>query len=147
MHKILTTGLMAFLVMGCAEYLPMSGGALEGRVVPLPQSLDQIVEDNIIQLETRAGDAYSVNLWVVEVTNHLHVFAGDNKANWVEDIEQNSNVRLRSGDEIYELAAVRVNDPEMFAAFSNAWEAKYGNRPQNESVEETYLYRLSPRRP
>ena len=76
--KILTTGLMAFLVMGC--YLPMSGGALEGRVVPLPQSLDQIVEDNIIQLETRAGDAYSVNLWVVEVANHLHVFAGDNKA-------------------------------------------------------------------
>ena len=147
MHKILTTGLMAFLVMGCAEYLPMSGGALEGRVVPLPQSLDQIVEDNIIQLETRAGDAYSVNLWVVEVANHLHVFAGDNKANWVGDIEQNSNVRLRSGDEIYELAAVRVNDPEMFAAFSNAWEAKYGNRPQNESVEETYLYRLSPRRP
>lgn len=147
MHKILTTGLMAFLVMGCAEYLPMSGGALEGRVVPLPQSLDQIVEDNIIQLETRAGDAYSVNLWVVEVANHLQVFAGDNKANWVEDIEQNSNVRLRSGDEIYELAAVRVNDPEMFAAFSNAWEAKYGNRPQNESVEETYLYRLSPRRP
>lgn len=147
MHKILTTGLMAFLVMGCAEYLPMSGGALEGRVVPLPQSLDQIVEDNIIQLETRAGDAYSVNLWVVEVANHLYVFAGDNKANWVEDIEQNSNVRLRSGDEIYELAAVRVNDPEMFAAFSKAWEAKYGNRPQNESVEETYLYRLSPRRP
>ena len=138
---------MAFLVMGCAEYLPMSGGALEGRVVPLPQSLDQIVQDNIIQLETRAGDAYSVNLWVVEVANHLYVFAGDNKANWVEDIEQNSNVRLRSGDEIYELAAVRVNDPEMFAAFSNAWEAKYGNRPQNESVEETYLYRLSPRRP
>ena len=147
MHKILTTGLMAFLVMGCAEYLPMSGGALEGRVVPLPQSLDQIVQDNIIQLETRAGDAYSVNLWVVEVANHLYVFAGDNKANWVEDIEQNSNVRLRSGDEIYELAAVRVNDPEMFAAFSKAWEAKYGNRPQNESVEETYLYRLSPRRP
>ena len=146
MHKILTTGLMAFLVMGCAEYLPMSGGALEGRVVPLPQSLDQIVEDNIIQLETRAGDAYSVNLVGVEL-HHLHVFAGDNKANWVEDIEQNSNVRLRSGDEIYELAAVRVNDPEMFAAFSNAWEAKYGNRPQNESVEETYLYRLSPRRP
>jgi hypothetical protein len=113
----------------------------------LPQSLDKIAQDNIIQLETRVDEAYSVNLWVVEVASHLHVFAGDNNANWVEDIEQNSNVRLRSGDEIFELAAVRVNDPTIFAAFSDAWEAKYGNRPQNESVEETYLYRLGPRNP
>ena len=147
MRKFITTGLMGLLVMGCAEYLPISSGSLEGRVSPLPQSLDKIAQDNIIQLETRVDEAYSVNLWVVEVASHLHVFAGDNKANWVEDIEQNSNVRLRSGDEIFELAAVRVNEPTIFAAFSDAWEAKYGNRPQNESVEETYLYRLGPRNP
>ena len=94
MRKFITTGLMGLLVMGCAEYLPISGGSLEGRVSPLPQSLDKIAQDNIIQLETRVDEAYSVNLWVVEVASHLHVFAGDNKANWVEDIEQNSNVRL-----------------------------------------------------
>lgn len=147
MHKFIITGLMALFVMGCAEYLPISGGALEGRVLPLPQSLDKITEDKIIQLETGVDEAYSVNLWVVEVAGYLHVFAGDNKAAWVENIEQNKNVRLRSGDDIFELEAVRVTDPQYFSAFSDAWEVKYGNRPQNEDVEQTYLFRLAPRAP
>jgi len=145
MRKLITAVLIGLLASGCAEYLPISSGALEGRVLPLPPSLDRITQDKIIQLETSAGDPYSVNLWVVEVVDDLHVFAGDNKATWVENIEQNPNVRLRSGDEIFELEAVRVNDPEIFALFSEAWEAKYGNRPQNESVAQTYLYRLRPR--
>ena len=140
-----TTILLGLLVTGCAEYLPISSGALEGRVLPLPPSLDRITQDKIIQLETGTSEAYSVNLWIVEVSGYLHVYAGDNKAKWVENMEQNSNVRLRSGDEIFELEASRVNDPEIFELFAEAWEAKYGNRPQNESVEQTYLYRLRPR--
>ena len=120
----------------------MSGGTLEGRVSPLPPSLDRIIQDKIIQLETGASEAYSVNLWVVQVAGDLHVFAGDNKTTWVNHIEQNNNVRLRSGDEIFELKAIRVNDTAIFELFSAAWEAKYGNRPQNESVAQTYLYRL-----
>ena len=145
MRKWTTTILLSLLVTGCAEYLPISSGALEGRVLPLPPSLDRITQDKIIQLETGTIEAYSVNLWVVEVLGYLHVFAGDNKAKWVENMEQNSHVRLRSGDEIFELEAIRVNDPETFELFAEAWAAKYGNRPQNESVEQTYLYRLRPR--
>ena len=145
MPKFTTTLLLGLLATGCAEYLPISSGALEGRVLPLPPSLDRITEDKIIQLETGTSDAYSVNLWVVEVSGYLHVYAGDNKATWVENMEQNSHVRLRSGDEIFELEAIRVNDPETFELFAEAWAAKYGNRPQNESVEQTYLYRLRPR--
>ena len=145
MPKFTTTLLLGLLATGCAEYLPISSGALEGRVLPLPPSLDRITQDKIIQLETGTSEAYSVNLWIVEVSGYLHVYAGDNKANWVENMEQNSNVRLRSGDEIFELEASRVNDPEIFDLFAEAWEAKYGNRPQNESVEQRYLYRLSPR--
>jgi len=145
MRKWTATILLSLLVTGCAEYLPISSGALEGRVLPLPPSLDRITQDKIIQLETGTIEAYSVNLWVVEVLGYLHVFAGDNKAKWVENIEQNSKVRLRSGDKIFELEAIRVHDPEIFELFAEAWEAKYGNRPQNESVEQTYLYRLRPR--
>ena len=145
MPKFTTTLLLGLLATGCAEYLPISSGALEGRVLPLPPSLDRITEDKIIQLETGKSEAYSVNLWVVEVSGYLHVYAGDNKATWVENMEQNSDVRLRSGDQIFELEASRVNDPDIFELFAEAWEAKYGNRPQNESVEQTYLYRLRPR--
>ena len=145
MPKFTTTLLLALLVTGCAEYLPFSSGELEGKVLPLAPSLDRITQDKIIQLETGTSEAYSVNLWVVEVLGNLYVFAGDNKAKWVENMEQNSQIRLRSGDEIFELEAIRVNDPETFELFAEAWAAKYGNRPQNESVEQTYLYRLRPR--
>ena len=79
MRKLTTAILLGLFVMGCAEYLPISGGALEGRVLPLPAALDRITQDKIIQLETSASEAYSVNLWVVEVMGYLHVFAGDNK--------------------------------------------------------------------
>ena len=86
MRKFTTAILLGLIVAGCAEYLPMPSGALEGRVQPLPLSLDRITQDKIIQLETGTSEAYSVNLWVVEVAGYLHVFAGDNKATWVENI-------------------------------------------------------------
>ncbi len=62
MRRLINTVLLALIVIGCAEYLPMSGGTLEGRVAPLPLSLDRIIQDKIIQLETGASEAYSVNL-------------------------------------------------------------------------------------
>ena len=145
MRRLTATILSGLLLAGCAEYLPLASSTLKGRVSPLALSLDRIIQDKIIQLETGASEAYSVNLWVVEVEGYLHVFAGDNKAKWVENMDQNSSVRLRSGDEVFELEAARVSDPEVFELFAKAWEAKYGNRPRNESVEETYLYRLRPR--
>lgn len=145
MGKISLIVLAALFFGGCAEYLPISGGQIEGVVTPAPQQWGAVAEDKIIQLETNAGKAYSVNLWVVEVSGSLHVFAGDKRANWVEDIEQNPNVRLRAETSIFELEAVRVNDAQEFELFAQAWEAKYGNRPRNENVDETYLYRLRPR--
>jgi hypothetical protein len=126
--------------------LPISSGALKGVVASIPQQWEGVADDKIVQFETQAGEAYSVNLWVVEVSGFLHVFAGDNRANWVEDIEQNANVRLRAGNEIYELEAQRVSDADVFEQFAQAWEAKYGSRPRNENVTETYLYRLQARR-
>ncbi|MEZ7819386.1 MAG: hypothetical protein ACI883_001360 [Candidatus Azotimanducaceae bacterium] len=140
-YLLIFTGLF---FAGCAEYLPISGGQMEGVVTPAPQQWGAVADDKIIQFETNAGEAYSVNLWVVEVSGSLHVFAGDNRANWVEDIEQNANVRLRAGDSIFEFEALRVIDAQEFELFAQAWETKYGNRPRNENIAETYLYRLRP---
>lgn len=146
MNKFYIAVLVGLLCSGCAEYLPISSGALKGVVASIPQQWEGVADDKIVQFETQAGEAYSVNLWVVEVSGFLHVFAGDNRANWVEDIEQNANVRLRAGNEIYELEAQRVSDADVFEQFAQAWEAKYGSRPRNENVTETYLYRLQARR-
>jgi hypothetical protein len=125
--------------------LPISGGRIEGAVSPLPEQWGALADDKIIQFETNPGEAYSVNLWVVEVSGSLYVFAGDNKASWVKDIEQNPNVRLRAETSIFELEAVKVNGAQEFESFAQAWEVKYGNRPRNEDVDKTYLYRLRSR--
>ncbi|MDG1441049.1 MAG: hypothetical protein P8R02_00015 [Pseudomonadales bacterium] len=144
----LTVSLMFFATLAlssCTEYLPISSGALSGTATETPAQWTDVAPVEIIQLETGGEDAYSVNLWVVELGGNLHVFAGDNRATWVENIEANDDVRLRANDLIYSLRATRVTDAPTFEVFAQAWEAKYGNRPRNENVDETYLFRLNPR--
>lgn len=138
---VLITGLSS-----CAEYLPTAMGSLSGEVVALPISWSSVADEEVIQLETLGDDgAYSVNLWVAEVDGSLHVFAGDNYANWIQNMERKPEARLGVDGRIYELKGTRVTDPEVFERFAQTWESKYGNRPRNENVEETYLIRLSPR--
>jgi hypothetical protein len=129
----------------CSEYLPIAGGKLEGTVSPLPAQWSELATTEIVQLESTGEAPYSVNLWVAEVGGALHVFAGDNLAEWVKNIAANPDVRLKIGEEIFELRAIRVTDAGVFETFAQAWASKYGNRPRNENVDETYLFRLTPR--
>ena len=131
---------------GCSsDAIPFSSGALAGQVVPNPVTWDAALAAEVVQLETNVDAPYSVNIWVIGKGDTVYVFAGDNRTNWVEHIEVNPDVRLQSGSNIYELTAERVNDAEEFERFASEWEAKYGRRPFNEDVSETYLLRLSPR--
>jgi hypothetical protein len=54
-------------------------------------------------------------------------------------------VRLQADNVVYALKAERITDPDHFEQFAQAWAVKYGNRPRNERVEETYLFRLTGR--
>ena len=137
--------LITISLSACSEYLPVSSGALTGTLTTTPPQWTDVGATEIIQLETRAKDPYSVNLWVVELTGDLFIFAGDSRTTWVENIDQSSDVRLQANSLIYELSATRVTNPDKFELFAQAWERKYGNRPQNENVDETYLFRLQPR--
>ena len=143
--KASLSGYLLLGLMACGDHLPLSGGALTGEPAAAPISWVDVATDDIIQLETQGEAPYSVNLWTVLVDDDLHVFAGDNYANWVEHIEGNALVRLQSDNLVYALKAERVTDPGHFEQFAQAWETKYGNRPRNESVQETYLFRLSKR--
>ena len=127
------------------EYLPIAGGQLEGTVSPLPEHWSELATTEIIQMESIGDAPYSVNLWMVEVDGAPHIFAGDNRAAWVENIAANPNVRLKINEEIFELRAIRVTDAAVFEIYAQAWKLKYGNRPRNERVDETYLFRLTPR--
>ena len=95
--------------------------------------------------ETQPSDPYSVKLWIVGKGPLLYVHAGANRAAWVEHIEANANVRVLIDGNLYELVAERVTDQGEFDAFGDLYEAKYGNRPRNEDVDEAYLFRLGAR--
>jgi len=146
--SIFKAALGGYLLLGllaCGDQLPLSGGVLTGEPAAAPTNWVGVAADDVIQLETQGEAPYSVNLWTVLVDDDLHVFAGDNYANWVKHIEGNAFVRLQSENLVYALTAARVTDPDHFEQFAQAWEAKYGNRPRNESVQETYLFRLTKR--
>ncbi len=147
MRALILSFLLALtLTLGaCSEYLPIAGGKLEGNVSPLPEDWSELATTEVIQLESAGEEPYSVNLWMVEVNGAPHVFAGDNRTEWVENIAGNPDVRLKVGEEIFELRALKVTDAAVFETFAQTWESKYGNRPRNENVDETYLFRLVPR--
>lgn len=133
---------VAWILAGCGDFSPLSSGELTGSVMPAPADWGIVASDDIVQLETRAPEPYTVNLWVIGQGSELYVFAGDNKAAWIEHMTANPDVRLKMSDVIYELTSERVTDAAEFETFAQAWAAKYGNRPQNENVDETYLMRL-----
>ena len=131
---------------GCADFLPFSSGQLIGTLAAAPNDWRRVAASaEIIQLETRPDDPYSVNLWVLGAQDHLYIFAGDSYTEWVEHIDADPNVRVRIGDSLFSLVATRVTDAAEFERFAQGWEQKYGNRPRNENVDETYLLRLQAR--
>lgn len=145
MKQGLVLSLAILALVGCADYLPISSGALTGTVAAAPASWSAVAKQEIIQLESQPEDPYSVNLWIIGQDERLYVFAGDNYSTWIEHIETNPNVRVKMGGSIYLLTATRISNAEEFEWFAQAWEQKYGNRPRNENVAETYLMRLTPR--
>ena len=146
MSRLISALVFISLAQGCSpEMLPFSSGQLEGTVVPAPSDWRPVASQEVVQLESQPADPYSVNLWVLGEESHLYVFAGGTKANWIEHIEVDPNVRMKVGDSIYELKADRVLDADEFEHFAQGWEAKYGRRPWNEDVNDTYLMRLTAR--
>lgn len=133
------------LILGCGPLLLLPGGKLDGEQTTAPSDWSFSDEVNTVQLETRPEDPYSVNIWAVGMGPLLYVHAGANRSSWVEHMEANSDVRVRIEDELYELRASRVEGPDEFKRFSDAYEQKYGSRPRNENVAEAYLFRLEAR--
>ena len=137
-----------FMLVGltaCSGGTPFPGGALEGTPTPVPASWAAPPLPDVIELETHPADPYSVHLWIIGMGDHAYVHAGANRAAWVEHIEADANVRLQVEKAVYELKAERVASADEFAAFSEVYEDKYGNRPRNENVNEAYLFKLTAR--
>ena len=133
------------LVAACGPVLVLPGGKLGGATAAAPDDWSFVDAVDTVQLETRPDEPYSVNVWAVGMGPVLYVHAGANRSSWVENMETNSDVRVRIEDTLYDLRASRVEGQDEFTRFSDAYEAKYGSRPRNENVAEAYLFRLEAR--
>lgn len=138
---------VCLLALGCGPTGPLPGGRLSGQVATeLPTDWSFTDDEKTVQLETRPSDPYSVNLWGVSLGDHFYVASGQGgAATWVAYITEDPNVRLRVGDTLYELRAVRVSNETDGERFIEALTRKYDWEPSGRERDEAWLFRLDPR--
>lgn len=145
-RPLLALAPVALALIACGPTVVLPGGRLQGEVRPAPSSWAFTESVEIVQIETRPEDPYSVNVWIVELEGALHVAAGAGLgARWARHIAQDPRVRLKIGEAVYAFRAIRVDDPAMWAAFLEAAVRKYAFDPDEQTPDDPILYRLEPR--
>ncbi len=100
---------------------PVPGGALRGNVAPPPPEWATALEDgrSFCEIESRPEDPHSIQLECfvyggdLYVQSHRYAFASWwPVTSWAAIWLEHPDVRVRMGQELYELRAVRVMDPE-----------------------------------
>jgi hypothetical protein len=136
------------LAVGCGPLVMVPGGELSGAVKSAPSDWSFTDSVETVQLETRPDDPYSVNVWGVAAGDAFYVASGRGEsAAWAKHIAADPRVRLRVGDDLYELVAVRTADEAEMNAFIEAARKKYdGFEPDEQQRKEAILFRLEPRR-
>lgn len=151
MTSAVVKALCAFGVVSmaaCEPMGPLPGGELAGRLSPPPRLWTDADAAEVVQLEVRPSDPYSVNVWGVGIDDDYYVAAGEGgEASWTEFIVADPNVRLRIGSDLYELVAARVVDPDEKRRVFERYAAKYAEDSEQlaESANEAWLFRLDPR--
>lgn len=139
---VIATLMLLLLTSACSDpIIILPGAALSGEVKPAPQTW-QAVPDTI-QLETRPGDPYSVNIWGVGIEQDLYVATRD--ANWMAYIEASPLVRVRVSGDVYELTAKAVDDTAEMARVIGAYVTKYDVDDTDGWVQDGVAYRLDRR--
>ena len=140
--KTLVIGIL-LLSLACNGPLPfMSGGALDGAVLPTPAEWTSIKESAVVQLETRPGDPYSVNIASTVVDRVLYINAGDTETEWVKHMNADPLVRLRISGGVFELRSERVVNAAEITKFGAAWTSQGFFHRNPDDLEEVWIYRL-----
>ncbi len=123
------------------------GGELSGEVRPVPKDWSFSDAFENVQLETRPDDPYSVNIWCVAVGKRLLIASGKGMENaWAKHIAANPQVRLRVGDDIFELRAVRSDDLLDRRRFLAGARIKYDDfEPDEDEADAAVLFLLERR--
>jgi hypothetical protein len=130
-------------VLGCnGPSLLLPGGELDGEATTAPPDWAFAGDYGIVQLETRPGDPYSVNIAFTVVDRRLYINAGGTETRWVKNISSNPLVRLRLDGALYDLRAERVTDADEMSAFAEAWTGQSLFRRDPAAYDEVWIYRL-----
>lgn len=120
------------------------GGRLDGTTVPVDLSWSGLGDSGIAEIETNPGDPYSVTIAYTVVDGQLYVNAGNREKRWAKNTVDYPDVRLRIDGEIYDLRAIRVEDPAEIARFGKAWTSGWFRRDPTQ-YEQVWIFRLIPR--
>ena len=115
-----------FSVACGGPFIRFAGGELSGTQAPPPAHWSDVPD--VVQLEVRPAEPYSVNVWCVVVGKDLYIAASSEDREWVDAIRGDSEVRLRMGDTLYPLRAVELDDVSVSRTqLRDAYLAKYGS--------------------
>lgn len=109
--------LAVFLAVACG---PVPGGALKGTVAPVPADWSQALGGDraFCEVEARPADPHSIQLECFLLEGNL--YAQSHRwalaswwpvTSWAAIWIEHPDVKVRIGDQLYELRAVQVTDP------------------------------------
>jgi len=138
--------LALLFALACGPIVMIPGGELSGEERTAPTDWSFTDEFEVVQLETRTDDPYSVNVWGVGVGTDFYIASGGGgEAAWARHIADDPRVRLKVGEAIYPLRAARTDDEAELDRFLVAAKRKYDFEPDAEQRAEAVLFRLAPR--
>lgn len=108
-------GLGALLACG-GPLLAIPGRGLSGEVVTDPVTDWSFVTDHFVDLETRPGDPYSVELNYVVRDGRLYIDPSEGRR-WLDHLRADPRARVRFGGRIYPVTAVLVGRPGELPGF------------------------------
>ena len=135
---------VAVLAAACEPVFVFAGGALAGTVYPVPDDWAHAAAEEVVQLETRPADPYSVNVWGVGVGAYFYV-ATDSATTWAQAMAEDPRVRLRVAERVYPLSASRVADAAELDAVVAAYVAKYDLDADDDFPRNVAVFRLAAR--
>ena len=147
MTRMLLLGAFSLALMGCAEpFIVVSGDELSGVVTDVPSDWSAVRDVQVIQIETRPDEPYSVNIWMAAIGPDLYIATGEDDTNWTEHLAQNRDIRARIKRDIYELEAYAVTQSAERERVVAEYVRKYDDLDEGDSwVVRGQVFRLDRR--
>jgi hypothetical protein len=152
--SVYSFALLSWMFVACGPLGPLPGGEIDGALASTPAGDWSFTDAHwTVQLETRPGDPYSVNVWCAAAGGRLYVGAGrGGSSTWSRALLDNPRARVRIGTVLYEVTAIRVADDAEIETYLDALSLKYSSsdaelsdfQPSSDQPPSAVLFRLEP---